>query len=752
MKPTRREKLPWVVLAGLIVLALAAGPAFAATYTLRAAATTMTLPGNATPIPMWGFALVSYDLGAGLVEVNGAVSVPGPKLAVPAGQGLTVNLVNELPEPVSIIISGQKPPLAAPDAAGPLVTRNAAGRIQSFTHETPAAGTGTYVWNSLEPGTYLYHSGTHPAVQVQMGLYGAITKNAVEATATTPAEVYPGRPYDSEVVLLYSEIDPALHLAVAGAPDGLGGTLPPTYGTPAYPSTLDYQPKYFLVNGVATDAAAAAVTTSETSRLLLRLLNAGLVDHVPQILGPHVSVVAEDGKPHSYPQPRFSLLLPAGKTLDALLAQPAPGTIPIFDRRLFRTNAAEVQGAMHAYITVLPAIPGAPVGAAAPVVSFNQVTITWEPAAGTVDGYLIERTTGAVAAAPVAFAPDAARVAGAETVIFDLPDPKATSYTDTTVQPNTSYSYVIYAYNSTGRSEPAGAVVVTTPVAPPGAPTGLAAAAGETWVSLSWTPASGAVEGYRVERSEDGGATWPAVFDIPDPAATGYSDTTVTPNATYDYRAFAYNVSGDSPSSNVATVTVTVPPPATPTSTRAYIHTHGGGYHVYLRWTDRAKNEQGYYIERSTDRVNWSRIAATPAVVNMGRYEDHTTEPDLTYHYRVQAYRFDGASVSGNSNVASIVTPGSAPQAPSNLQATLVGYTIITLSWQDNSANEQNFILERSRDNFATVEFSAVRPANLTTYEHHGLKRATTYYFRVKAYNASGESVSEVITVRTLGR
>ena len=44
---------------------LAAGSASGATYTLRAAATTLVLPDGVTQIPMWGFALFSYDLGAG---------------------------------------------------------------------------------------------------------------------------------------------------------------------------------------------------------------------------------------------------------------------------------------------------------------------------------------------------------------------------------------------------------------------------------------------------------------------------------------------------------------------------------------------------------------------------------------------------------------------------------------------------------------------------------------------------------------
>ncbi|MDX9786296.1 MAG: multicopper oxidase domain-containing protein [Desulfobacterales bacterium] len=341
-KPKR--KFPEIILMGLIALAVMAGPAYGATYNLRAAQTTIDMPDGASVI-MWGYALVSYDIGDGTVPGDNLITVPGPKLMVPAGQGLTVNLTNELSVPVSIIIPGQV------GTSPPLVTRTPDGRIRSFTHETPAeGGSASYIWSNIKPGTYLYHSGTHPAVQVQMGLYGGVTKNVVEATADIPAQAYPDMPYNEEVMIIYSEIDPALHAAVA---DG-------TYGTPAYPSTIDYEPMYFLVNGVAADAEAPIAAINAGTTVLLRFLNAGLKDHAPEILGAHLSVIAEDGNLYPYPKQHYALLLAAGKTLDAVFSPPstaATGNYPIFDRRAFRTNVATVKGAMHAYISVQALVP-----------------------------------------------------------------------------------------------------------------------------------------------------------------------------------------------------------------------------------------------------------------------------------------------------------------------------------------------------------------------------------------------------------
>ena len=202
-------------------------------YNLCTGATTKTMP-DSTVITMWGYGL---DTGAPCTP-----TVPGPQLTVPVGDNtLTVNLRNELTSPVSIVISGQSLPSPT---TGPVTFSDGQGRsrVRSFTHETMT--TGVYTWSNLKPGTYLYSSGTHPAVQVQMGLYGAVTHDAA------PAQAYAGISYDSEVSLLYSEIDPALHAAVAGG----------TYGMASYPSTVNYAPKYFLVNGapfVPGDASIA---------------------------------------------------------------------------------------------------------------------------------------------------------------------------------------------------------------------------------------------------------------------------------------------------------------------------------------------------------------------------------------------------------------------------------------------------------------------------------------------------------------
>lgn len=315
--------------AAVCLSSLLAGGAGAAVFNIRAAASTKTMPDGRV-VPVWGFAKDSAP-GAG----DGAVSVPGPVLVVPPGDSaLTINLQNTLPEPVSIVIPGQ--------VTSMMPARNPDGRVRSFTAETAPGGVGTYTWASFRPGTFLYHSGSHVAVQVQMGLYGAVEKDAAPGTA------YPGVPYARDTVLLFSEIDPALHDAVA-TPGGYGPGAPVS-------STVDYEPRYFLVNGEAfsNQSASYLFAGRPGERILLRFLNAGLETHTPVLQGLYASLVAEDGNPYAYPRSQYSLDLAAQKTMDAVIVPGEKATVPVYDRRLNLTNDMSSPGGMLAFLKIVP--------------------------------------------------------------------------------------------------------------------------------------------------------------------------------------------------------------------------------------------------------------------------------------------------------------------------------------------------------------------------------------------------------------
>ena len=296
---------------------------------LRAQRFQKTLAGGGS-VAMWGFA--TCDAVFVSCEDPSETEAPGPRIDAFAGYSLNIHVQNTLDIPVSIAIPGQT------DEVGrvPVMMPGAPDRVQSQTHEAPAGtiaspgATTTYTWNSLSSGTYLYQSGTLPSIEVPMGLYGALVVNESEGIAY-------GEAFDSEVLLLLSEIDPIQNSRVDSAATVLPGTdcVPlADYAaslTAGYPCTVDYNPTYFLVNG----GAAAELTAGEPGdTVLLRFLNAGLRSHTPSIVGVELGLIAEDG--NEYPgeqRHQNAALLAAGKTLDALVAMPNTDiTFSLFDR------------------------------------------------------------------------------------------------------------------------------------------------------------------------------------------------------------------------------------------------------------------------------------------------------------------------------------------------------------------------------------------------------------------------------------
>ena len=81
-----------------------------------------------------------------------------------------------------------------------------------------------------------------------------------------------------------------------------------------------------------------------------------------------------------------------------------------------------------------------------------------------------------------------------------------------------------------------------------------------------------------------------------------------------------------------------------------------------------------------------------------------------------------------------------APAAPTGLAAAAASGTQVNLAWRDNASNEDGYRVERSADGGATFAFVANAPAGATAYAVTGLAPGTAYAFRVRAFNAGGDS------------
>ncbi len=275
-------------------------------------------PDSVTPIRMWGFI---PDPGS--CPAAPAVWNVGPLQAGTPGANLTINLRNCLSEPVSIAIPGQNTiltPQTITDGQGRV-------RVRAFTNEAAPGGTASYTWTNIKAGTFLYQSGSNPARQVPMGLFGALVVGQYDEAP-------------NDVLLLFSEIDPALHITAATA-------------TP-----LTYKPRYFLINGKTyssgTPIPVADAKVRINNKLLIRFANAGLMNHTPVLQGPHMKIIAEDGNRYPYAREQYSVLLAAGKTLDAVWHPTESGKYAMYDRSLSLSSNGAAGGGMLVYLDVVP--------------------------------------------------------------------------------------------------------------------------------------------------------------------------------------------------------------------------------------------------------------------------------------------------------------------------------------------------------------------------------------------------------------
>jgi hypothetical protein len=76
------------------------------------------------------------------------------------------------------------------------------------------------------------------------------------------------------------------------------------------------------------------------------------------------------------------------------------------------------------------------------------------------------------------------------------------------------------------------------------------------------------------------------------------------------------------------------------------------------------------------------------------------------------------------------------------------------LSWTDNAGNEDGFRIERCTGNGCSnfAQIAQVGP-NVTSFANTGLTAKTGYRYRVRAFNATGNSAfSNIVQVKTPNR
>jgi hypothetical protein len=198
---------------------------------------------------------------------------------------------------------------------------------------------------------------------------------------------------------------------------------------------------------------------------------------------------------------------------------------------------------------------------------------------------------------------------------------------------------------------------------------------------------------------------------------------------------------------------VTGSAPAVPAAPTGLAATAASTSQINLTWLDSNSAENGFKVERCTGAGCTDFVQIATVAGNVTSYANTGLAASTNYSYRVRA--FSAAGESDYSNAASAVTQSvpTLPAVPTNLIATAVSRSQINLTWTDNATNETGFKIERCKGstctNFAQI---ATVGANATSYSSIGLSSNTIYRFRVRAYNATGNSSYSNIAAATTPR
>ena len=180
--------------------------------------------------------------------------------------------------------------------------------------------------------------------------------------------------------------------------------------------------------------------------------------------------------------------------------------------------------------------------------------------------------------------------------------------------------------------------------------------------------------------------------------------------------------------------------PAAPTGVSAV----GGDGRVTLSW-NAVSGATSYKVYRGTASGSTNLLQSG---VTTSTFLDTGVTNGTTYFYTVSAV--NGVGESPRSQEVSATPQVAAPAAPANLQVTAVWPSQIELTWNDNSSTETGFVVQYATDGAFTSGLTTVTTsANATSYRATGLSAGTTYWFRVRASNAGGQSANSNVTSAT---
>ena len=311
-----------------------------------------------------------------------------------------------------------------------------------------------------------------------------------------------------------------------------------------------------------------------------------------------------------------------------------------------------------------------------------------------------------------------------------------TAYTNTSLTAGKKYYYSIASYKNTST----GAVAIgpkssainitTTSSSSVPAPSNLKVAEySNSAIKLTWTKASD-VTGYYVYRSTDG-KKYSKIKTLK-AYTTAYTNTSLTAGKKYYYSIASYK--------NTSTGAVAIGPKSSAVNALTISSSklsYPSGFAVKEVATDAIKlvwnkssNASGYYIYRSIDNKNFSKIKALPS--SSTSYTNTALYLDTTYYYKIASYVNSNGSI-GLSDKSPVVNAKTTSTSVSFTSKTSTS-TTITLNWDYPSATGYQIY----RLDINTGKYVKIASTSAKSYTDKNLSSDRYYNYKVRAYLVSG--------------
>lgn len=329
------------------------------------------------------------------------------------------------------------------------------------------------------------------------------------------------------------------------------------------------------------------------------------------------------------------------------------------------------------------------------------------------------------------------RKTASETSFTKIATTAALTYTDQNVHAGQTYIYRVRAARIvnnrtiTGRWSAKQDASFSTPQAP----SGSCEALDYHSAKISW-PKSDNASGYYIYRSVKEDGTYRKIKTITKNTTLTYTDTGIVPGKKFFYKIATYikNADGTITAGELSAPMQVETQMEAPqlTAVNANINNRS----LALAW-DKVTNATGYRVYRSQyPDKGFAKIADLNSGTIVG-YEDRGVIPGGSYYYRVKAL-YANSKYTGLSLASSVLGGHVAASAPIGLTITQTATDVLKISWEE-SGGADTYNLYRSvggSSKYTCIAKALSDPA----YTDTGLKDDETYFYRVSAVGAAGES------------